>query len=515
MNPRTTGLLLVAALALGAFVYFYEMEGESARLEAQEREDRLFGGFEAEDVDWIALTTSDGVDARFEREGDAWQLVAPVAHPADAAVARMAEGLATITHEDVFEDPQPDAEYGLDDASARIVRFGVGDVEHELRIGRETPVGSKRYAKTDARDAVYTVEGFRRAAFERPLTDLRDKQILAFDQSAVRSLEARWPEGRVVLERVVADVDKDKGSGSDSEGMDAAAALVADTWQMRVPLAAEGDTATIDRLLATLAFLRADGFVDAQDAAVEALLEPPAYAVALRSDEADAEATTLVIGREDPENGRPVRNGAGRTFWIGAERIDDFPRDPVDYRDRTLARLSPSEIEQLDFYFQSAEGDPTAIHATRGDEGWTSTPEAFAEGKLAAIASELGRLEAVDILAESMGEAELEGIGLSPPLAILTAFGAAPEAEAAEGELPPQSPVLAEIQFGKVTSEGVVARRAGRDTIYRLGIAVLETIPISLEAFRNRFQPPPEAEAPLPPPAEEGVDWIDAAEESP
>jgi hypothetical protein len=85
----------------------------------------------------------------------------------------------------------------------------------------------------------------------------------------------------------------------------------------------------------------------------------------------------------------------------------------------------------------------------------------------------------------------------------------------AEGELPPVAPVLAEVHFGEVTSDGVVARRAGRDTIYRVGIDIVETIPTSLEAFRNRFQPPPAAEAPPAPPAEEGVDWIDPAEESP
>jgi hypothetical protein len=75
--------------------------------------------------------------------------------------------------------------------------------------------------------------------------------------------------------------------------------------------------------------------------------------------------------------------------------------------------------------------------------------------------------------------------------------------------------VLVELHFGEVSSEGVVARRAGSDTIYRLGIDLVEAIPMSLEAFRNRFAPPPVEEAPPLPPAEEGVDWIDPAEESP
>ena len=80
-------------LGLGAFLYFYEIGGESARLDAEERAKRLFAGIEPGDVTWIALRTSDGVDARFEQRDGKWQLVSPLAFPADPAVARLAEAL--------------------------------------------------------------------------------------------------------------------------------------------------------------------------------------------------------------------------------------------------------------------------------------------------------------------------------------------------------------------------------------------------------------------------------------
>ena len=37
MNPRTTGLLLLVALALFAFVHFYVIEGEEGRQEAEQQ----------------------------------------------------------------------------------------------------------------------------------------------------------------------------------------------------------------------------------------------------------------------------------------------------------------------------------------------------------------------------------------------------------------------------------------------------------------------------------------------
>src|SRR6185436_1378524 len=109
-----------------AFLYFYEIGGESARLDSEERGKRLFAGIEPADVSWIALRTSDGVDARFELHDGKWQLVAPLAFPADPGLARMAEALATVAKEKTFDHPGSDAEYGLDDAKAKIVRFGAG-----------------------------------------------------------------------------------------------------------------------------------------------------------------------------------------------------------------------------------------------------------------------------------------------------------------------------------------------------------------------------------------------------
>ena len=60
MNPRTTGILFLIAAALGAFVYFYEIQGKEERLEAEARQKRLFPDVEADAVEWIELTSSDG-----------------------------------------------------------------------------------------------------------------------------------------------------------------------------------------------------------------------------------------------------------------------------------------------------------------------------------------------------------------------------------------------------------------------------------------------------------------------
>jgi hypothetical protein len=130
MNPRVTGIAFLFAAALFAFVYFYEIRGEAGRKQAEEATRQLFPGVEADDVEWIALTTSDGASARIERRDDAWVLTEPIAFPGDAfTLDGMASALATISSEATFDDPQPPEVYGLD-SDEREVRFGAGGEEH-------------------------------------------------------------------------------------------------------------------------------------------------------------------------------------------------------------------------------------------------------------------------------------------------------------------------------------------------------------------------------------------------
>jgi len=505
VSPRTTVALLLVALALGAFVWFYELEGEGARLDAEEREKRIFTGFEPEEIDWVTLHTTDGVDARFERRDGTWRLTEPLDFPADPAVDRMVDTLATATREAEFETPQPDAEYGLDDASARIVRFGAGDAEHTLRLGKATPVGSNVYVRTDDSPVVETIADYRAKAFQRSLTDLRRKQILDFDPATIRELEVSWPDGRVALVREEA-----------TEGEEDAEIEDLSSWRMTAPVEAPADTDAVGQLLATLSYLRADGFSDTPSAEQFALLDPPDFAVVLGRGE-DGDAIPFAVGRPDDDEHRWVRAGGSPVlFEIGADRIDDFQREAIAYRDRTLASFALGDAEQIDFFFQSEGGDPLALHAENGTGGWTSSPEDFATGTLTRIVSELSRLEAADVLAESMGEAELEALGLSPPVTTITVLGADPETgEEGDDDLPPPAPRLAEIYFGRATPDGVPVRTLGDPAVYRLGLDVAEQVPVSLSTFRNRFRVQPGVEADAPTAGAPGEELVDPVEESP
>ncbi|MEM7413376.1 MAG: DUF4340 domain-containing protein [Myxococcota bacterium] len=503
MSPRSTGILLLVAFALGAFIYFYELEGEAGRQEAAEREKYLFSGLAVEDVDWIELETRDGVDARLEQREGRWQLTAPVRFPADAVAERMADTVTSLATQSTFENPGPDAEYGLDPETATTVRFGADDASYELRLGKDTPLGAGVYARRASAEGVHTVAAYQNTAFDKSFLELREKRILEFDPTSVNQVEVRWPAGRVQLARLTDPGEVDEGDGDASAGPQ---------WRMQAPLDARADDTAVEDLLSSLNLLRATDFSDTPTAAEEASLAEPAVTVALRMTDTSEPSLAIEIGRIDENEKRWVRAGRATLFQIPAERISDIPRETIAYRFRELSRFPLTEATKIDFFFQSPEGDPVVVQADRTDVGWEASPEPFAPGKLSRAVSELSGLEADAILAESLGDEELQALGLSPPHTIISVFGEPEDPDAEETG----AKRVAEIHLGDVTPEGIVARAAGDPAVYRLPLAMSEHLPVSLDAFRTRFRAE-EAGEPSEPPlgSDDALDPTIPVDESP
>ena len=60
MKPRNTLILALVVAALGAFVWFYEIQGAEKRSEEESASKRIFHDLKADAIEWIELRT-DGV----------------------------------------------------------------------------------------------------------------------------------------------------------------------------------------------------------------------------------------------------------------------------------------------------------------------------------------------------------------------------------------------------------------------------------------------------------------------
>jgi len=457
MNPRTTVILALVAGALGAFVYFYEIAGQPER-EAVEREKRaLFPGLEATEIDEIALQTPEGVDVVAERAAGAWRLREPLSFAADDLVwDGLADTLAALSSERVIESPQPLGDYGLGEDQAPL-RFRAGESEYALRFGAEAPVGARVYAtvlEPAAPEAsVLLVASARAQSFARSLVDLREKRVLDFAPADVRRVEASWPGASVVLVRDAAETP----------------------FRMILPFESASDEKTLSDLLSKLAFLRAEGFVDDARDSLRDSFEGPGFEVELGLEGGGRQR--LALAALDSGGRRLARVGESTDvlYLLRPELLEELPREVVDYRFKELVRFDPAAASEIEIVF----ADPSAassetVRVVEQEEGWVGAPDAWRAGQAAAFVRMLAELDADDIAAESMGESELAALGLDPPWVTIRVLG--------DGDL------LAELRLGQSDSErGVLAQVPGSETVYQLDPLVGARIPISFEAYRNRF----------------------------
>lgn len=457
MSPRTTGILAVVAALLGAFIYFYEIGGETSRKAEAQAEQRLFPDLDAGQIGTLAFRTQDGVDARFGRVDGAWTVLEPSQGPADAtALDAIASALANLSREGEISDASDLDQYGLGE-DARIVRFETEDeMEHEaenrargLVIGRATPVGGNVYVMPLGSERIGYVPKFRLNALSRNFDDLRDRRIFPFESGEVTALSLRWPGTEIALGKRDGD------------------------WRMLAPVQEPADSTTVRDLLTDLAYLSARGFVDEESpVALEAMDE---VALEIELTIADETRRVTIGGRLGDD--RVVRGPAGRLFTIAAERLDDFERTISAYRSRTLSEFEVSAARRLSLEFQEPDRETRVVEARLEGAGWTGTDPAIDPDRASDLVRALARLRATTIVADAMGPAELAELGLDPPRVRVRV--------AASGD---DSGDLAEVALGRLDEErGLHAQRAGDPKVYLLDPEAARDLPISWEAFEEHF----------------------------
>ncbi len=150
---RTTLILILLALGLGSFVYFYEIQGATQREETKDKKQQIFT-FAADDVQSLTIK-SPKVTLTIERNGQSsnpkWLLKSPISEPAnDAVVSYLMDLLVKGKSDRIISTPaSQQAEFGLDKPQATINITLKNQQTHELILGK--PDFNRRflYVKAD------------------------------------------------------------------------------------------------------------------------------------------------------------------------------------------------------------------------------------------------------------------------------------------------------------------------------------------------------------------------------
>lgn len=328
MNARTTIVLLLVTLGLGAWLLLVERKGETTK--QREEQARKALKIEAAKVTGFTFAAGTNLAVTCVKQNDRWRLTAPVAARADsAAVDRLLSALAdmkrseVITAQDRTQRNAKLADYGLDPA-----RWNIGlDLDgrkQTVLFGRNAPVGDALYIKDGDRDDVVATEATVTNSFPTNAVALRDRALVAGSSFDVKRLDLRGGG------RLIQLVKNEKGD-----------------WQLQQPIVARADRAAVQGVLDALfdwkiAEFSADSVADFATYGID----ENALKVTVNAGDKNHEQT-LLVGKPAGTNSAQVYAATPPEKSVYAVSTDALAKVNIkinDLRDRRLITLSSYDV---------------------------------------------------------------------------------------------------------------------------------------------------------------------------
>jgi len=192
MSPRTTILLLITVILMGAYIQF----GERRRDNTDERKAaaRLAIRFDPDSITGLRIESPAGLFI-LENTNQSWRLISPVhANADDASVLRILDTLAglrrseMISPEEMRELNIDDSAYGFNPPRVEIGLSGSGR-KITLLIGRDAPSGRQLYMKQADMDDVIVTSRDILATLPNSVLDIRDRRLFSGKPGGIRRIE--------------------------------------------------------------------------------------------------------------------------------------------------------------------------------------------------------------------------------------------------------------------------------------------------------------------------------------
>jgi hypothetical protein len=377
MRWQTTAVLACLLALLGGFYYVWEVRLGPGREEAAARKGRIFVA-DTRDVTEVELRR-DAETVRIKRAGDEWELLQPVR--ARAGRPAMDEILANVLtakiDREIEANPAKPADFGLDKPAAELTLTLKDGKRLGLELGAKNPTGVWVYARERGKPAVFVVgESVLRDA-TRPVTDLRDRTILAFQARDVTGFEVGLPDETLTVE---------KRDGA---------------WRLTGPRALPADGEVIGDFLDKLAAQKVKEFVAEAPASVRAWgLDRPVRLTLHTGRDKERASRTLLLGREDTakKGVYVMRPGEPSVLLVPAEVWKLVPKNVAVLRDKAVVTVDRDAITRVE-----VESPKGVVTAARDKDQWTLVaPQALPadQAEVGAVLSRLSELRAQGFLSE-------------------------------------------------------------------------------------------------------------------
>jgi hypothetical protein len=376
----------------------------------------------AADVDQLDVV-NEGKTTRLKKEGGRWKLTAPVADDADQGnVAAAVNALADLQFKEVVAESK-DSYEKLAITDAEVVRVTASKGGKPLLV---LLVGKNGQVRVGDEPRVWSVAKLNRFVFTREPKMWRNRELFRFESADIAQLESTIDGQKLVVKHDVppAPVAPDGGPPPPP---------APDKWILVEGQAAVGgalDESAPTLAVSQLSRLDIGEFVDDGKVTDPGTgLDAPRviFAAVLK----DGTRKSIEIGKEEGQWVYARLTGDPRVFFVRKSTADALVRAPVQWRDKTVAKLDGKDVVKLDV----VKGDAHVTYERVDEKTWkavepkdqpeldsarvTSVVNSFANLRAQQISS-LGAKDAKTGLAKPTGKLQLWKKGEAAPALVIT-----------------------------------------------------------------------------------------------
>ena len=322
---RSTGIVFLTAVALAAFVYFYEVKHKPASEASSDSAKPAFS-LTSSDVKQIKIQRA-GTAMSFERRSDGWYMTQPRSQRAESsALDSLASTLSFVTVDRTFPaTPDNLNSFGLKDPSVTVNFTLNNGTSHDVRFGSKDFSASSIYALIDDGKQISLMPDSLYTSAAKSPDDFRDHSLTTMPTADANFFDLVNSSGEV--------------SGTKKD----------DQWTLGKPRAVAGDRSKIDALLGAVGNGQITRFISDTNASLTKYgLDNPAIRFQARL--ADGKAIQFEVGKKEGAAYYARDLSRPGVFQIN-DNLYSFLNDKyIDLRDKQITHIMPDDVTRAEVH---------------------------------------------------------------------------------------------------------------------------------------------------------------------
>jgi hypothetical protein len=338
MNFKTTLFLLILLAGAGVAVYFVNKSPQKDETDQTPAAPKKLLDITSSDVNQLIITPADGKRLVLKRDGLQWNLLEPVAAPAEAnppsEILSDLEAMTSTGH--VSESGADAAATGLTPPQFNLEMDTKDGKSTKLDIGSRSGTGDQLYVHLDGATGDDLVQADIYDLLDKPVTDFRRKKLLDVNTTQVQRVQVDRAEGNLVLQKFGAN------------------------WFVQKPSVMPGETSAITDLIMALSSLQANDFVSETDPNPRRYgLDDPSLVVSYSTTPAstqpstapatDQNQTTVKFGMLDVRKQYVYVSTSDSTAVarVPVSSMDAFKKNALDLRNKEVLNVDPTAVSGI------------------------------------------------------------------------------------------------------------------------------------------------------------------------